>query len=134
MIYCNRKNKRFSCLVLYPFLQGGRQQRPPLCLVIKMGNIIKGTTPTFVFSFTDFDPTTAEKIIASFSNGLEITEADMDITTESISVWLSQEQSLSMPQGGVTVQINFLFADGQRVATSAEKIDWENNLHNEVMA
>ena len=99
-----------------------------------MGNIIKGTTPTFIFTFANFDPTTAEKIIASFSNGLEIAETDMDITEESISVWLSQQQTLSMPQGGVTVQFNFLFQDGQRVATTAERIEWENNLHNEVMA
>lgn len=96
--------------------------------------IIKGTTPTIIFTFTDFDPTTAEKTIVSFSNGLEITETDMDITSDSVSVWLTQEQTLGMMQGTVTVQINFLFADGQRVATNTERINWLNNLHNEVMA
>ena len=99
-----------------------------------MGNVIKGTTPTFIFTFKDFDPRTAEKIIASFSNGLEITETGMDIDENSISVWLSQAQTLSMPQGGVTVQFNFLFQDGQRVATRPERIEWSNNLHNEVMS
>lgn len=96
--------------------------------------IIRGTTPTFIFTFTDFDPTTAEKVVASFSNGLDITEEDMDITSESISVWLSQTQTLNMPQGGVTVQFNFLFQDGQRVATEAERIEWQNNLYEEVMS
>ena len=99
-----------------------------------MATIIKGTTPTFIFTFTDFDPTEAEKVIVTFSNGLEITEADMDFTSNSISVWLSQEQTLAMMQGIVTVQINFLFQDGQRVATQPERIEWARNLHNEVMA
>ena len=96
--------------------------------------IIKGTTPTIIFTFTDFDPTEAEKVIVTFSTGLEITEADMDFTTTSISVWLSQEQTLQMMYGVVTVQVNFLFSDGQRVATQAERIEWDTNLHNEVMA
>ena len=93
----------------------------------------KGTTPTFIFSFADFDPTEAEKIIVSFSNGLEITEEDLDVTSDSISLWLDQAQTLSMPTGDVTVQINFLFADGQRVATNKTKVNFDRNLHNEVM-
>ena len=95
--------------------------------------IIKGTTPTFTFTFTDFDPTTAEKVIVSFSNGLEITESDMDFTSTSISIWLSQEQTLQVIESSSTVQINFLFADGQRVATQPERIEWAKNLHDEVM-
>lgn len=97
-------------------------------------SIIKGTTPTIVFKFTGFDPTEAEKILVTFSNGLEIDEEYMDITTKSISVWLSQEQTLAMMQGSTTVQVNFLFQDGQRVATQPERIEWSNNLHNEVMS
>ena len=97
-------------------------------------SIIKGTTPTIIFTFKDFDPTEAEKVIVSFSNGLEITEADMDFTSTSISVWLSQEQTLAMMQGSTTVQVNFLFQDGQRVATQPERIEWAKNLHNEVMS
>lgn len=94
----------------------------------------KGTTPTLIFTFTDFDPTTAEKIIVTFSNGLELTEEDIDVTSDSISVWLSQEQSLAMPTSTVSVQINFLFEDGQRVASTVGQINWNRNLHNEVMA
>ena len=97
-------------------------------------SIIKGTTPTIIFTFKNFDPTEAEKVIVSFSNGLEITEADMDFTSTSISVWLSQEQTLAMMQGSTTVQVNFLFEDGQRVATQPERIEWTKNLHNEVMS
>lgn len=96
--------------------------------------IYKGTTPTFVFTFADFDPTTASKVLCTFSNGLEITEADMDITSESVSIWLSQEQTLAMPQSSVSVQFNFLFADGQRAASIVKTIWFDRNLHNEVMS
>lgn len=94
----------------------------------------KGTTPTFIFTFTNFDPTTAEKVIVSFSNGLEVTEEDLDITSDSISLWLDQAQTLAMPKGNVIVQINFLFPDGQRAATNKQSVSWDSNLYNEVMS
>lgn len=98
----------------------------------------KGTTPTIIFSFSDFDPTTAAKVIVTFSNGgrqpfLEVETEDLEITASTISLWLSQEQSLQMPAGNVNVQINFLFEDGQRAATNIQSIPWTPNLHSEVM-
>lgn len=95
----------------------------------------KGTTPTFIFTFSDFDPTTAEQIIVTFSNGLEITNdsENMEVTTNRISLWLDQTQTLAMPNGNVNVQINFLLADGNRVATNVQTLVWSKNLHNEVM-
>lgn len=95
----------------------------------------KGTTPTFIFTFSDFDPTTAEQIIVTFSNGLEIMSGseNMEVTTNRISLWLDQTQTLAMPNGNVNVQINFLLADGNRVATNVQTLVWSKNLHNEVM-
>jgi hypothetical protein len=95
----------------------------------------KGTTPTFIFTFSDFDPTTAEQIIVTFSNGLEIMSGNenMEVTTNRISLWLDQSQTLAMPNGNVNVQINFLLADGNRVATNVQTLVWSKNLHNEVM-
>lgn len=98
----------------------------------------KGTTPTIIFTFEDFDPTTAEKVVVTFSNGpkpfLEVETEDLEITENSISLWLSQAQSFAMPAGTVNVQINFLFEDGQRAATNIQTITWTPNLHKEVMA
>lgn len=98
----------------------------------------KGTTPTIIFTFEDFDPTTAEKVVVTFSNGLrqpflEVETEDLEITANSISLWLSQAQSFAMPAGTVNVQVNFLFEDGQRAATNIQTITWEPNLHKEVM-
>ncbi len=95
----------------------------------------KGTTPTFIFTFTNFDPTEAAQIIVTFSNGLEIMSGseNMEVTTNRISLWLDQTQTLAMPNGNVNVQINFLLADGNRVATNVQTLVWSKNLHNEVM-
>lgn len=95
----------------------------------------KGTTPTFIFTFTNFDPTEAAQIIVTFSNGLEIMSGseNMEVTTNRISLWLDQSQTLAMPNGNVNVQINFLLGDGNRVATNVQTLVWSNNLHNEVM-
>ena len=98
-----------------------------------MSKNYKGATPTCIFTFADFDPTTAAKIICTFSNGLELTEEDMEVTSGSISIWLSQAQTLAMPEGKVGVQFNFLFADGQRSVSAKKAISWEDNLHDEVM-
>ena len=98
----------------------------------------KGTTPTFIFTFTDFDPTTADDIILTFSADkrvpiVEVGKDDMTITHTQISVWLSQEETLSFPMGRIYCQFNFLFEDGQRVASRIKDVEFNRNLHNEVM-
>lgn len=103
-----------------------------------MEQIIRGTTPTFVFTFQqDFDPTAASKVIVTIgSNGqaiLEKTDTDLVIDATSISVYLTQAETLAMPYSAVSAQINFLYGDGSRVATEIMQIPWGSNLHNEVM-
>lgn len=98
----------------------------------------KGTTPTIIFTFADFDPTTADRIILTISADkrtpiLEIDKTDMTVDSESVSIWLSQEDTLSFPVGRVFAQFNFVFADGQRVASNIATIEWNRNLHSEVI-
>lgn len=99
----------------------------------------KGTTPTIIFTFTDFDPTTADEIILTMSADrknplIEIEKADMSVDGTSISVWLSQEETLAFPVGNVYCQFNFVFEDGQRVASNIGTIVWNRNLHSEVIS
>lgn len=103
-----------------------------------MEQIIRGTTPTFIFTFPqDFDPTEASSVLLTISAGstpiVEKTEADLVIDTTSVSVYLSQAETLAMPYSAVSAQINFLYGDGSRVATEIMTIPWGSNLHNEVM-
>lgn len=104
-----------------------------------MANIPRGATPTFNFTFKDFDPTTAEDLIVTFVQQpydevlMEFHKSDCEVTSTTVAVWLSQEQSLKVFEGNAEVQINFLFADGQRAASTKKTIPWNRNLHQEVM-
>lgn len=98
----------------------------------------KGVTPTFTFTFPEgFHPADATKIIVTFSNNrqkiLELTESDIDIVDDTIEVTLTQNQTLSFPDGPVRVQINFAYSDDSRVATQISTINWDRNLHSEVI-
>lgn len=98
----------------------------------------KGVTPTFTFTFQEgFHPADATKIIVTFSNNrqkiLELTESDIDIVDDTIEVTLTQNQTLSFPDGPVRVQINFAYSDDSRVATQISAINWDRNLHSEVI-
>ena len=98
----------------------------------------KGTTPTFIFTFTDFDPTQAEEIILTFSVDqktplLEKHTEDLTIESDNISVALTQEETINFPKGNMYCQFNFKYSDGSRVASAICSIDWANNLHREVM-
>ena len=85
----------------------------------------------------DFDPTTASKLILSFAYGgttfLEKTESDVTVTSDSVTVNLTQAESLAFPIGTVEAQINFIIS-GVRVPTDTVKIEVDQNLHMEVIS
>lgn len=98
----------------------------------------RGVTPTFTFTFpTGFHPSDASKIIVTFSNQrqslLELDENDISIVDDTIEVSLTQGQTLAFPDGPVRVQINFVYSDDSRVATQISVINWDRNLHCEVI-
>lgn len=102
--------------------------------------MVRGTTPTFIFN-TPVDLTQAISVYVTFSEMdddviLTKTGTDLDITAESVSVFLTQEETLSFPNGKVKVQLNWLYADGSRVkrACSNQKtIIAADNLIDEVI-
>lgn len=96
----------------------------------------RGTTPTLTFRFEEFNPSEAEKIILTFVSGKktwEYTEADMTADLTSVSITLTQEQTLSYPVGTLTAQLNFLMPDGARFVTKPNLITVERNFYDEVM-
>lgn len=101
--------------------------------------MIKGTTPTFVFTFSPyFDFSDAEEIILTFSsnkvNGiLEKTKSELEIDESSISVTLTQQETLLLPVGRVYCQINFYFGSGIRMSTDMVAVNVDHNLHNKVI-
>lgn len=99
----------------------------------------KGATPTLTFTFKEYDPTIPQKVVLTFArkdNGkvlLEIWEDDLEITEHTIKCFLTQEQTLSFPKGEISVQFNFVYADGKRIPSEETYITFDRNLHDEVI-
>ena len=84
--------------------------------------MIRGTTPTHVFE-TDVDLSGAEEIYVTYRQGgmtVEKTMADCVVTPESVSVELTQAETLLFRVGGfnVQVQIRAKFPDGSALASN----------------
>lgn len=99
--------------------------------------ISRGTTPTFIFNTPQgIDLTQAAKVYVTFSDLHEkelMTKEDTDltITSTSVSVYLTQAESLSLPNGKIKVQLNWLYQEGNKVkrATSQKRtISADRNL------
>ena len=102
----------------------------------------RGTTPTYILSFPEtIDLTTCDDILVSFSdpsfnNLLRKEETDLVIDEHTISVYLSQEETLALPLGSIMVQVNMTWQEGsrtKRVASEIVKIQSAKNLYEEVM-
>ena len=105
--------------------------------------MIRGTTPTFTFTIrpkrqTDtINLTEASHVYLTILQGrteIEKTEDDMEISTNTVEVWLSQEESLQLVDGGKSceVQINWTYLDSsdtvRRAATKVKSIPIDKQL------
>lgn len=97
----------------------------------------KGVTPTLIFQFSeDAELDRATDIMVSFTNSkghtvLDITDVIVD--NNSITVELTQEQTLKMPDYA-RVQVNWTFIGGKRACSDIKQISFRDNLYPEVMA
>lgn len=88
----------------------------------------RGTTPTYILTFPDtIDLTTMDDIKvtiadSSYNNLLTFEKADLTIDTTSISVFLTQEQTLALPLGTLLIQVNMTFTEGGLVKRIASEI------------
>lgn len=101
----------------------------------------KGTTPTYTFTTTEVDLTIARKVLVTFSTMDEkeiFTKQgdDLVVTENSIEVYLTQEDTLSLPTGSVKAQINWLYVQGgvtKRACSNKMVILTKKNLKDEVL-
>ena len=105
--------------------------------------MFRGTTPTYIFKTpSSVDLTQATKVYVTFAktNGTLImtkTDEDLEISSTQVEVYLTQEETLSFPNGQVEIQLNWLYQVGDKVkrATSTKMlITAEQNLLNEVLS
>lgn len=94
------------------------------------GVIVRGTTPTILFTFQKIDGrnlTTA--FLTMVANGRTVIEKDINsaiVAEKSISWKLTQNESLSLPNT-VTVQLNWKLPDGTRGASLKNQLRVEAN-------
>lgn len=100
-------------------------------------SIPKGTTPTFTLTFEDIDLTSAAHVYVTFkgSGGSLITKADDDlaITATTISIYLSQTETLALSKGAVAIQANWTYGDGSRAASEIVNYALSENLLGQVV-
>lgn len=98
-------------------------------------SIPKGTTPTFVLTVEDIDLTTASHVYASFKGAATITKEteDLDVEAHTVSVYLSQADTLAIGKGNVLIQLNWTYEDGSRGASEIVSYPMTANLLEKVV-
>ena len=101
--------------------------------------VARATTPTFTLTFDEqgLDLTQAENVYVTFSSGgkkVTKTGEDLTVTENTISVYLSQEDTIGWRKGEVLIQANWTLSDGQyRASSDIVRCDVSNQLLDEVV-
>lgn len=102
----------------------------------------RGTTPTYSFIMPEgVDLTLAQNVYVTFANVKDRviftkTGADLEVTASQVDVYLTQEETLSFPQGDVRVQLNWTYDQGGRTKRACSQkmtISTERNLIDRVL-
>lgn len=102
----------------------------------------KGTTPTFTFTLPEtVDLEQATNVYVTFARGdgtdfLRKTGQDLAIEANTVSVYLSQQETLAFPKTA-RIQINWTYAEGgltKRACSEIKTIQLKDNLEREVLA
>jgi len=95
----------------------------------------RGSTPTNTFD-VDIDLTGATLFITYKQKGqtiIEKTNPDITVSSSSLVVSLSQEDTLAMCEGMVEVQIRYVFPNGQADASNIMRVPAERILKDGVI-
>lgn len=85
----------------------------------------RGTTPTHIFENISVDLRNAKVYLTYTQFGklvLEKTNKDMEITKDTITVNLSQEETLAFKEGTVSMQLRYVMPDGKADASDIMQI------------
>lgn len=102
----------------------------------------RGTTPTFTFTLPDeVDLTEADSVYVTFAKMDETTiltktGEDLSVSEHSVEVYLTQEETLSLPTGRIKAQLNWLYDDEEtikRACSNKVVIQTNDNLIDEVL-
>lgn len=95
----------------------------------------RGTTPTLTLTLpegTDFSGSTVYVSLSDDRRNELMRVTDLDIEDNVISLFLSQEQTLALPNR-VLIQVNWTYGTGERACSNIVSFDTKKNLINEVL-
>lgn len=102
-----------------------------------MANIIKGTTPTIQYTFKTVDVSIITVAILTIKQGgtvvIEKTLEAAVVGESKISWRLTQEETLALLVGTVTMMLNWVTSDGTRGASAKDMVVIEGNHIEEVI-
>lgn len=100
--------------------------------------MVQATTPTFVLTLPEtVDLTEPSHFYFTLRQGharIEKTDSDLVIDGQTISVYLSQAETLALTPGMVKLQLNWTYANGSRAASEIVSVNVTENLLKEVIA
>lgn len=98
----------------------------------------RGTTPTFTLTvpegYSFDDASNVYVTLQQNSNTLTKSGSDLEISGNTVDVYLTQRDSLMFSPGTLSVQMNVTFPGGQRACTEIAKIAVKDNLLPQVLS
>ena len=100
--------------------------------------MVQATTPTFVLTLPDtVDLTEPSHFYFTLRQGnirIEKSDSDLVIDGQTISVYLSQAETLTLTPGIVKLQLNWTYANGSRACSNIVSVNVTENLLKEVVS
>ena len=100
--------------------------------------MVQATTPTFVLTLPNtVDLTEAERVIFTLiqkPNVITKEGADLEITAHTVSVYLTQSDTVGFIEGTAKIQLNWLYPNGTRACSNIVTVPVSPNLLPEVIS
>lgn len=97
----------------------------------------QATTPTFVLTLPNtVDLTEAETVMFSLRQGfyaLDKIGSDLTVEAQTVSVYLTQAETLALKSGLAQMQLNWTYSDGSRACSDIVNVSINPNLYKAVI-
>ena len=99
--------------------------------------MVQATTPTFILTLPDtVDLSEAANIYFSLRQKnviIEKSNDDLTVDGQTVSVYLSQAETLQLVSGAAQIQLNWTYANGSRACSNIVSVQVTENLLKEVV-
>ena len=99
--------------------------------------MVQATTPTFILTLPDtVDLSQAANIYFSLRQKnviIEKSNDDLTVDGQTVSVYLSQAETLQLVPGAAQIQLNWTYANGSRACSNIVSVQVTENLLKEVV-